>query len=112
MPKILTCPACGAPLELDDDDDGVVQCVYCQRHVIVATGAPTKAAAARFVAKPGAALRATGAGLTPPPAARVTLEGSGRAKQMPPAMLAATIGLLILCAGVVYFVTASPGSGI
>ena len=112
MPKILTCPACGAPLELDDDDDGVVECVYCQRHVIVATGVPTKAAAKKVVASPGAALPPLGSRLPPTPAPRVTLEGSGRAKQLPPAMLAATIGLLILCAGVAYFVTASSGSGI
>ncbi|HEY6729073.1 MAG TPA: hypothetical protein VI197_33915 [Polyangiaceae bacterium] len=103
MAKILTCPACGAPLELDDDDDGVIECLYCQRHVVVATGAPTEAVAKKVVASPGAA--------------RETRRASGRAKKQAPrakkpapAMLAVAIGLPLLLAVVVFF-TVGPGLG-
>lgn len=111
MAKILTCPACGAPLELDDDDDGVVECLYCQRHVIVATGAPTKAAAKRVVASPGAALPPLGSRRPPTPAPRVTMEGSGRAKQLSPVALAAAIGIPIVLSGVAFFAV-ERGSGL
>lgn len=59
MAKVLTCPACGAPLSLDDDDrDGVVECFYCKRHVVVATGALTQAPAKKVVASPQSASEA------------------------------------------------------
>lgn len=111
MAKVLTCPACGAPLELDDDDDGVVECFYCQRHVIVATGAPTKAAAKKVVASPGAALPPIGSRLPPTPPPRYGQVASSPKKLSPP-VLAATIGLLVLSAAAMYFVSASSGTGI
>ncbi len=52
MPKLLTCPACGAPLSLDDDGDDIVECSYCKRHVVVATGSLTDAPAKRVVGPP------------------------------------------------------------
>jgi hypothetical protein len=54
MAKVLSCPACGAPLSLDDDDDGVVECFYCKRHVVVTTGSLTQAPAQKVVASLGA----------------------------------------------------------
>jgi hypothetical protein len=50
MAKALVCPNCGAPLE--PDGSGVVECNYCERHIVVGAGAAAERPAARAAVGP------------------------------------------------------------
>ena len=51
MPRTVDCPNGGAPLELEDSAR-VVECAYCERHVVVADGSLTQKPAERVARGP------------------------------------------------------------